>query len=60
MAIGLEAKGYKEYEMKAENITGIAKKVAKRGERAQELSHKALAVIQLNKGNSNLVSLSLE
>jgi hypothetical protein len=41
MAIGLEVKGYKEYEMKAENVTGIAKKVAKRGERAQELSHKA-------------------
>jgi hypothetical protein len=34
MAIGLEVKGYKESEMKAENVTGIAKKVAKRGERA--------------------------
>jgi hypothetical protein len=27
--------------MKAENVTRIAKKVAKRGERAQKLSHKA-------------------
>jgi hypothetical protein len=50
MAIGLEAKGYKEYEMKAENITGIAKKVAKRGERAQELSHKAIFYTVIYKG----------
>ena len=27
--------------MRAENVTGIANKVAKRDERAQELSHKA-------------------
>jgi len=26
MAIGLEVKGYKEYEMRAENVTGIAKR----------------------------------
>jgi hypothetical protein len=41
MAIGLEAKGYGESETRAENVTGIAKRVAKRDERAQELSHKA-------------------
>jgi hypothetical protein len=28
--------------MRAEDVTGIANKVAKRGERAQELIHKAL------------------
>jgi hypothetical protein len=41
VAIGFEAKGYRESEMRAENVTGIANKVAKRGERTQELIHKA-------------------
>jgi hypothetical protein len=41
MAIGLEAKGYRGSETRAENVTGIALRVAKRDERAQELSHKA-------------------
>jgi len=41
MAIGLEAKGYRGSETRAENVTGIANKVAKGGERTQELIHKA-------------------
>jgi len=41
MAIGLEAKGYKESETRAGKRHRNSQKVAKRGERAQELSHKA-------------------
>jgi hypothetical protein len=41
MAIGLEAKGYKESEMRAEKRHRNRQKVAKRDERVQELSHKA-------------------
>jgi hypothetical protein len=41
MAIGLEAKGYKESEMRAGKRHRNRQKVAKRDERAQELSHKA-------------------
>jgi hypothetical protein len=42
MAIGLEAKGYKESEMRAGKRHRNRQKVAKRDERAQELSHKAI------------------
>jgi hypothetical protein len=42
MAIGLEAKGYKESETRAGKRHRNRQKVAKRDERAQELSHKAL------------------
>jgi hypothetical protein len=38
VAIGLEAKGYRESEMRAENVTGIANKVEKRDERVQEIN----------------------
>jgi hypothetical protein len=41
MAIGLEAKGYKESETRAGKRHRNSQKVAKRDERAQELSHKA-------------------
>jgi hypothetical protein len=41
MAIGLEAKGYRESEMRAGKRHRNRQKVAKRDERAQELSHKA-------------------
>jgi hypothetical protein len=41
MAIGLEAKGYKESETRAGKRHRNRQKVAKRDERAQELSHKA-------------------
>jgi hypothetical protein len=42
MAIGLEAKGYKESETRAGKRHRNRQKVAKRDERAQELSHKAI------------------
>ena len=35
--------------MRAENVTGIANKIAKRDERAQELSHKAPEGIEVCK-----------
>jgi hypothetical protein len=41
MAIGLEAKGYRESEMRAGKRHRNSQKVAKRDERVQELSHKA-------------------
>jgi hypothetical protein len=41
MAIGLEAKGYRESETRAGKRHRNRQKVAKRDERAQELSHKA-------------------
>jgi hypothetical protein len=41
MAIGLEVKGYKESETRAGKRHRNRQKVAKRDERAQELSHKA-------------------
>jgi hypothetical protein len=41
MAIGLEAKGYSESETRAGKRHRNSQKVAKRDERAQELSHKA-------------------
>jgi hypothetical protein len=41
MTIGLEAKGYKESETRAGKRHRNRQKVAKRDERAQELSHKA-------------------
>jgi hypothetical protein len=44
MAIGLEAKGYKESETRAGKRHRNSQKVAKRDERAQELSHKAVAI----------------
>jgi hypothetical protein len=42
MAIGLEAKGYRESETRAGKRHRNRQKVAKRDERAQELSHKAI------------------
>jgi|GEM_PF-4700076 hypothetical protein len=47
MAIGLEAKGYKESETRAGKRHRNRQKVAKRDERAQELSHKAHLTILL-------------
>jgi len=44
MAIGLEAKGYRESETRAGKRHRNSQKVAKRGERVQELSHKAVSV----------------
>jgi hypothetical protein len=41
MAIGLEAKGYRESETRAGKRHRNSQKVAKRDERAQELIHKA-------------------
>jgi hypothetical protein len=41
MAIGLEAKGYRGSETRAGKRHRNSQKVAKRDERAQELSHKA-------------------
>jgi ABC-type dipeptide/oligopeptide/nickel transport system permease component len=43
MAIGLEAKGYRGSETRAGKSHRNRQKVAKRDERAQELSHKALS-----------------
>jgi hypothetical protein len=45
MAIGLEAKGYRESETRAGKRHRNSQKVAKRDERAQELSHKALLLV---------------
>ena len=47
MAIGLEAKEYKESETRAGKRHRNSQKVAKRDERAQELSHKARRVLSL-------------
>jgi hypothetical protein len=48
MAIGLEAKGYRESEMRAGKRHRNRQKVAKRDERAQKLSHKAYPKKALN------------
>jgi hypothetical protein len=45
MAIGLEAKGYRESETRAGKRHRNSQKVAKRDERAQELSHKAVFLL---------------
>jgi hypothetical protein len=37
MAIGLEVKGYKESEMRAENVTGIAKKGSEEGRKSTRI-----------------------
>jgi len=42
MTIGLEAKGYRESETRAGKRHRNRQKVAKRDERVQELSHKAI------------------
>jgi hypothetical protein len=47
MAIGLEAKGYRESETRAGKRHRNSQKVAKRDGRAQELSHKAIREIYL-------------
>jgi hypothetical protein len=44
MAIGLEAKGYRGSETRAGKRHRNRQKVAKRDERAQELSHKACEI----------------
>jgi len=54
MAIGLEAKGYRESETRAGKRHRNSQKVAKRDERAQELSHKAVdsSTVEAKKGES--------
>jgi hypothetical protein len=47
MAIGLEAKGYRGSETRAGKRHRNSQKVAKRDERAQELSHKALPMVKI-------------
>jgi len=45
--------------MRAEDVKGIANKVAKRGERAQELIHKAILLKNLNKVTSHIFLISI-